>query len=75
LDFTCYLLSYNRDKKEGEVLEEEEEVIEMEEKIEMFVHMNKQEAKFNTEIPIMELMKMPLTGILDLVTNIFRRDN
>jgi len=53
----------------------EEEVIEMEEKIEMFVHMNKQEAKFNTEIPFMELVRMPLTGILDLVTNIFKRDN
>ena len=68
------LFNIYREKINGEI-KEEEEVIEMEEKIEMFVHMNKQEAKFNTEIPFMELVKMPLTGILDLVTNIFRRDN
>jgi len=60
------------EKKEGE---EDAEVIEIEDKIEMYVEMNKREAKFNTKIPIVTLMKMPLTGILDLVTNMFKRDN
>jgi len=62
----------NEEEKERE---EDTEVYEIEDKIEMFVEMNRKEAKFNTKIPLMELMTMPLSGIMDLVTNIFKRDN
>jgi len=51
------------------------ECLEIEDKIELFIQEAKEDAKKNTELPIGMLIKFPFSRIVNVILNMWRREN